>query len=101
MKKSWILMVLISCLSFPLFVAAQSNTVPLPTSIKEKTIETINLNTADERDLVRLKGVGEKKAQAIIQWREANGGFKTVEDLLKVKGIGEAIFRDIKEDVHI
>lgn len=55
----------------------------------------ISLNTATVADLVTLPGVGEKTAQAIIDFRESNGGFSTVEDLLQVKGIGPSKFEQI------
>lgn len=49
---------------------------------------TVNINTATAEELTTLKYVGEKNAQKIIQHREANGPFETVEDLLNVPGIG-------------
>jgi competence protein ComEA len=49
----------------------------------------INLNKADAQTLAQLHGIGEKKAQAIIAYREAKGGFKTVDELQNVKGIGQ------------
>ncbi len=61
----------------------------------------INLNTADEIDLVRLPGVGPKLAKRIIEKREELDGFKSVEDLLKVTGIGEKKFENIKSIVTI
>ena len=51
----------------------------------------INLNKADVQTLAQLNGVGEKKAQAIIAYRESKGGFKSVNELLSVKGIGEKL----------
>ena len=51
---------------------------------------SVNINAADIEDLVTLKGIGEKKAEAIIAWREQHGSFESVEQLLEVKGIGEA-----------
>lgn len=51
----------------------------------------INLNKADLQTLAQLNGVGEKKAEAIIAYREAKGGFKSVDELLSVKGIGEKL----------
>ena len=49
----------------------------------------VNINTADAQTLSKnIKGVGLKKAQAIITYREKNGEFKKIEDLKKVKGIG-------------
>jgi competence protein ComEA len=49
----------------------------------------ININTADEAALTSLKGIGKTKAKAIIDYRQQNGPFKTVDDLTKVKGIGD------------
>lgn len=56
--------------------------------------ELVNINTASHQDLVKLKGIGPKKAEAIIAWREAHGEFKNIEQLLDVKGIGHAILED-------
>lgn len=57
--------------------------------------EMININTASKQDLQRLPGIGDKKADAIIQARP----FKTTEDLMKVKGIKQGIFNKIKDHV--
>lgn len=51
--------------------------------------QVVNINTADETTLSTLKGIGAKKAQAIINYREKNGNFKSVDDLASVKGIGK------------
>jgi competence protein ComEA len=49
----------------------------------------VNVNTADAAAIAQeLNGVGAKKAQAIVEYREANGNFKTIESLTEVKGIG-------------
>ena len=53
--------------------------------------EMININTAGKESLMSIKGVGEKRAEAIITWREKNGPFKSVDDLAGVGGIGKAI----------
>lgn len=53
--------------------------------------QLININKADILTLTQLKGVGEKKAQAIIAYRDEHGPFQSVEELSEVKGIGEAI----------
>ncbi len=49
----------------------------------------VNINSADLKQLIKLPGVGKKKAQAIIDYREANGDFASLEDLAKVKGVGK------------
>lgn len=65
------------------------------------TQEAININTADVQELTKLKGIGEKKAEAIIAWRKENGDFKTVDQLLEVKGIGEATLAINRENIRI
>lgn len=62
---------------------------------------TVNINTADAAELTRLKGIGVKKAEAIVAWRNENGSFKSVEDLLDVKGIGEATLEANRENISI
>lgn len=63
--------------------------------------EGININTADVQELTKLKGIGEKKAEAIVAWREENGNFKTVDQLMEVKGIGEATLNANRENIRI
>ena len=57
----------------------------------------ININQADAETLAQLKGVGDKKAEAIVAWRDANGPFTSAEQLLEVKGIGQAILAQNKQ----
>src|SRR3954471_20457116 len=60
-----------------------------------------NLNTATKEELDALPGIGRVKAQAIIDYRTANGAFKTPEDVMKVKGIKEGEFGKIKDQVAV
>ena len=55
----------------------------------------LNLNTASEEELMRLPGVGASKAKAILELRSQLKGFKKVEDLMRVKGIGRKTFRKL------
>lgn len=57
---------------------------------------TINLNTATIDQLASLPGVGPKTAERILEYRTKNGGFKKIEELMNVKGIGEKSFLKIK-----
>ena len=59
----------------------------------------VNINTATVEELKMLKGVGEKKAEAIIEYRKKNGSFQTKEDLMKVRGIGKKLFESFQERI--
>lgn len=56
----------------------------------------VHLNQANIDELQKLKGIGEKKAQAIVEYRKKNGGFKNIDEFKNVKGIGPAIFEKNK-----
>ena len=75
----------------------QTDGVPLD-EIPDSLIpgEKINVNTAPLLDLTRLPGIGETRAQAIIDLREEQGPFRAAEDLLAVNGIGEATLEKIR-----
>ena len=59
--------------------------------------EKINLNTADQYDLRRLPGIGETRAQDIVDYREAHGPFQSVDELDNVSGIGPGILDGLRE----
>jgi competence protein ComEA len=61
----------------------------------------VNLNTATKDELVTLSGIGPVKAQAILDYREQHGGFKSVEELQEVKGIGAKSFEQLKPELTI
>lgn len=60
----------------------------------------VNINTASREELMTLNGIGETRADSIIAYREANGGFDNVEDLMKVEGIKEGVFNKIKDSIE-
>ena len=58
----------------------------------------LDINTASAEEFVKVKGIGEKKAEKIISYREEHGKFKNIDELKKVKGIGEKIVSIIKSE---
>ncbi|WP_207694221.1 competence protein ComEA [Enterococcus sp. DIV0212c] len=67
--------------------------------IQNKETNKINLNQANETELQALPGIGQKKAQEIIRYREENGGFKSIEDLKNISGFGEKTFEKLKDSI--
>lgn len=67
-----------------------------PAAAKTTPAAPVNLNTATQAQLETLPGIGAKAAQRILEYRQKNGNFKKVEDLMNVKGIGEKAFLKLK-----
>ncbi|HEL2246472.1 TPA: helix-hairpin-helix domain-containing protein [Streptococcus suis] len=78
-----------------------STTTSSAMSQEEKTTSLVNLNTATEADLQTISGIGAKRAADIIAYREANGGFKSVDDLNNVSGIGDKTMESIRPYVTV
>ena len=70
------------------------------TSVSNSKQGTININTATLEELQTIKGIGKKKAEAILQYRKEHGAFRTKEDLLQVKGIGKKALEAIESQVN-
>ncbi|MFM0760619.1 helix-hairpin-helix domain-containing protein [Streptococcus suis] len=78
-----------------------STTASSAMSPEEKNTNLVNLNTATEADLQTISGIGAKRATDIIAYREANGGFKSVDDLNNVSGIGDKTMESIRPYVTV
>ncbi|HEM3931357.1 TPA: helix-hairpin-helix domain-containing protein [Streptococcus suis] len=78
-----------------------STTASSAISQEEKNNSLVNLNTATEADLQTISGIGAKRAADIIAYREANGGFKSVDDLNNVSGIGDKTMESIRPYVTV
>jgi competence protein ComEA len=70
-------------------LAADAVAAPEQPAAQQMEISKLNINTATAEQFMALKGIGKKKAEAIIAWRTEHGGFKSVEELAEVKGISE------------
>ncbi|CYW99977.1 helix-hairpin-helix domain-containing protein [Streptococcus suis] len=91
------------------YVASKDENISVVTSAtassamsqEEKNTSLVNLNTATEADLQTISGIGAKRATDIIAYREANGGFKSVDDLNNVSGIGDKTMESIRPYVTV
>ncbi len=63
--------------------------------------DKININKADETQLQDIPGIGPAKASAIIEYRELNGSFKTIEDIKNISGIGDKTFEKLKDLISV
>jgi competence protein ComEA len=84
----------------PAFAAGEKEGVTKSNEIVA-SMEMININQADAKTLTTLKGIGKDRAVKIIEYREKNGPFEKVEDLMKVKGIGKKIFEQNKNVLSV
>lgn len=85
--------------------AVEAPAMPQPVAAQAPVVAPVakvNLNSADAQTLAReLNGIGEAKARAIVEYREAKGSFSTVDELLEVKGIGSATLEKNRERLTV
>ena len=115
-KIEWLLLAataLFLCLLLGLFLrgraamAAAENGVAVETEIEvpqediQPDLTPLDLNSATEAELMELPGIGEELARRIVEYRENNGPFSAVEDIMQVSGIGESKFAGLKDRVTV
>lgn len=69
--------------------------------VNEAAADRVNINTGSKQELMTLPGIGEAKAGLIIEYRDSNGGFSSIEDIMKINGIKEGMFNKIKDRICI
>lgn len=83
-------------------VGEEWKSLPGQTTGESKTGDgKVNINTASEEELLTLPGIGLSKAEDIISWRETNGPFDCVEDIMNIRGIKEGVFSKIEDRIKV
>ena len=91
-----------SSLAFAADTPTKPFTAPAASAAKPAAaVEAVNINTADAQTLTKLKGIGVKKAEAIVAWRKANGNFKSVDQFADVKGVGAKTLEANRKSIRI
>ncbi|WHH52232.1 helix-hairpin-helix domain-containing protein [Pseudomonas sp. Ap32] len=102
---SYLLLPLFASMSFSLSAAPASTMAvpePVPVVAQAQQAPRLDLNTADALTLQKeLNGIGKAKAEAIVAYREANGPFASVDELLEIKGIGNALLERNRDKVMV
>ena len=106
MFRTALSLVLFSCVlcavpSAALAQGAQPKGAARSTTAKPASTAIVNLNTASATDLEGLPGIGAKTAARIVEYRQKNGPFKKVEELMNVRGVGEKNFVKLKPQITV
>jgi competence protein ComEA len=71
------------------------------TTVQSSSSGKVNINTADRTELMTLPGIGESKAELIISYRESNGSFSSIEDIMNINGIKNGVYSKIKDYITV
>jgi competence protein ComEA len=82
-----------------IYIPVQGEQITLDSSPSASSFIVININTATQKELETLPGIGPGKAGDIIEYRQNHGDFDTIEDIQNVSGIGESLFQQIKDQI--
>jgi competence protein ComEA len=93
LRSTTAMLALIVCLTAAVPAQTERPAAPKPAA---ETASPLNLNTATQAQLESLPGIGAATAVRILEYRQKNGGFKKVEDLMNVRGVGEKSFLRLK-----
>jgi len=93
--------VLVSLCAVSASVPAHASQASAHAAAKPASTSTVNLNTATTADLEALPGIGAKTAARIVEYRQKNGPFKKVEELMNVRGVGEKNFLKLKPQITV
>ena len=82
-------------------VVASAQGKPTPAAAKPAPATTVNINTASAAEFEGLPGIGAKTAARIVEYRQKNGAFKKIEELMNVRGLGEKNFLKLKPQLTV
>ena len=81
--------------------SSTSNNINVVAESKQDAQDKININTASKNELITLPGIGEAKADMILEYRSENGSFSKIEDIMNITGIKEGLFNKISEYITV
>jgi competence protein ComEA len=98
------MLTVVLCLALASIVAGAGSAIAAPQASVETRASvpaTVNLNSATVEQLQKLPGIGPKTAVRIVEYRQKSGGFKKIEELMNVRGVGEKSFLKIKNQITV